>query len=180
MGCDIHMYAEVPFESGFTALSDGQFFIPRDYSLFSALAGVRSRSGFAPLFAPRGIPAGLSGEIAARYYSPIMTAETAAEWRVGDYTTPEEAEDFIASGNASRLPGDSDIVPLMSSTHGYVSHPDYHTPSWLRIEELFLALEHAVYSPADGSREFAIFCEYMDIARRVFGADARIVFWFDN
>ena len=92
MGCDIHLFAEVSWpDGGFLALASGKFFIPRDYNLFAALAGVRAEPGFLPLILPRRIPRDASTEASTNYYFPVIHNEQAVAWGVGEHFSPKIA-----------------------------------------------------------------------------------------
>lgn len=78
MGCDIHLFAESRIAEfqiegwevvpGFGVCHDDgypccEYFEPRNYDLFSILAGVRNVEGFLPIDEPRGIPEDATKEI---------------------------------------------------------------------------------------------------------------------
>jgi hypothetical protein len=54
MGCDIHAHVEIKVADQW--LYYGQANIPRHYSLFARMAGVRSNGEINPIAAPRGFP----------------------------------------------------------------------------------------------------------------------------
>jgi hypothetical protein len=179
MGTDIHLFIET-VASGDTqaeAWSDGEIKLDRDYDLFRALAGVRG--GRPPLFAPRGLPRDVSSAVFKRYFFFIVDAadRTSAVWIGFETVDPAAAEGYIRSGEAHR-PDPSYVKFNMTSPLGYVSNPDWHTPSWLGQDELREALSaHKVEPRAD----FLVVEDLMDaLVRRFPERRARIVFWFDG
>ncbi|WP_438017709.1 hypothetical protein WMF18_00800 [Sorangium sp. So ce315] len=180
MGCDIHMFAEFGEGSGaFTALSDGEFLLPRQYGLFAALAGVRAEPGFVPLQRPRGIPSDVSQHVADRYFVPVLEDERARAWGLADHFTPSHAARLVASG-ASRWKPDGTTTPLMPTTHGHIAHPDWHSASWLAVDEIRPALEHARFNLDAASDEFVLLLDYVSAVAVKKGPSTRVVFWFDN
>ncbi|APR79279.1 Hypothetical protein A7982_04626 [Minicystis rosea] len=180
MGCDIHLFVEHGVDAGpFCALADGAFLLPRDYALFAALAGVRAAASFVPLHSPRGLPADVSQEVSARYFIPVWEDERALAWEVGEHYTPAQAAALVASGASHWLP-EGVTTPFLQSTHGYISHPDWHAASWLTARELRLALDHASYPLERASDEFQVLFHYVEAMASRKGPSTRIVFWFDN
>ncbi|WP_434045013.1 hypothetical protein [Sorangium cellulosum] len=174
------MFAEFGAGPGpFTALSDGDFLLPRDYGLFAALAGVRAQPGFVPLRPPRGIPRDVSQHVADRYFVPVLEDERARAWGLGDHFTPPHAAQLVASGASHWLP-DGTTTPLTPATHGYIAHPDWHSASWLAVHEIRLALEHAQFSLDAASDEFVLLFQYVSAVAGKKGPSTRVVFWFDN
>jgi hypothetical protein len=179
MGCDIHLFVEFPSGGGFKPVSDGAFLLPRDYRLFAALSGVRAEQGFAPFVPARGIPRDVSQEVASRYFVPVVDDERAAAWAVGEHFTESQARRLVDSGASHWLPADA-IPPLMPATHGYISHPDWHSAGWLTANELHLAFEHARYSLVDASEDLQLLIEFVGAVAARKGQATRVVFWFDN
>ena len=180
MGADIHLFAEVEEHRGtFQAVSDGQFLMPRNYDLFAALAGVRADEGFTPKFPPRGIPANVSQHVSDRYFMPVISDEQAATWGIGEYATTEYARELVERQLSSWLLLGT-TTPLCPSTGGYISNPDWHSPSWLTTPEVAEALAHARYPIAQLALEFRLLLEYLQKYAAETDRTARIVFWFDN
>jgi hypothetical protein len=76
MGCDIHLYVEKregdnwvsadtweQDEGGFFVPYKKQYYLDRNYSLFSILANVRNDHGFIPISEPKGLPKDASREV---------------------------------------------------------------------------------------------------------------------
>jgi len=180
MGTDIHVFAELAEPDGrFEALVDGAFLLPRDYSLFAALAGVRAWGGFRPLIAPRGLPANVSPEVSGGYFVPVLSDKKAAIWRFGEYYTPEQAAAAVQQGTSHWLPAGT-TTPLLPSDGGYISHPDRHTASWLSVDEVRRALAFAGLAEQATPRRFQLLVGYLASAEVALNARARVVFWFDN
>ncbi len=180
MGCDIHLFAEVRCENGsYDALSDGEFRIPPDYPLFAALAGVRAERGFVPMFPPRGIPEDISYEVADRYFVPVLDSKRAAKWHIGEHVTPEEARRLVQDGKSHWLTKGT-TSPFTPSTGGHIAHPDWHSASWLILDEVRLSLEHAGYPVTGASDEFQLLIEYLAAFAKRKSTSVRVVFWFDN
>jgi hypothetical protein len=197
MGCDIHLLIEYdvaerwehampdrrrppctpePFTSSncMRAFADGQFFIPRDYRLFAALAGVR-RDGDEPLplVAPRGYPDIASGDADDVFFQYVRDEDERPLMDIRE-ATRAEAEAYVARGRSfyRDLPG---------RPRKWVSNPDWHTPSWLFTAEIRPALRVFGLEPMDCSVEFDIVCGTCAALERFYGPNrARILFWFDN
>lgn len=80
----------------------------------------------------------------------------------GGYVTPDKAEQWVRDGRAQ-----------YREQH-WVTHPDWHTHSWLTAAEYREAL-----------RRCQVWCEYKVLGTILDsfeeqGFDARVVFWFDN
>ena len=130
------------------AWADGEIKLDRDYDLFRALAGVRDDRP--PPFAPRGLPRDVSSEVFEHYFLFIVDAadRMTGHWCGFRTVDPAVAEGYIRSGDAHR-PDPSYVKFNMTSPLGYVSDPDWHTPSWL-WRELHEALSaHKVEPRAD-------------------------------
>jgi hypothetical protein len=179
MGADIHLFIETiaTEESQAEAWSDGEIELVRDYDLFCALAGVRGDRP--PLFAPRGLPRDVSSAVFERYFLFILDAADRASgnWDGFRSVDPAVAEGYLRSGKAHR-PDPSYVKFNMTSPLGFVSNPDWHTPSWLGQGDLRDALStHKVEPPA----AFLVVQDLLDVlVRRFPDRSARIVFWFDN
>lgn len=167
MGADIHMYIET---------NDGKHWYPfggrinpgRNYQMFGALAGVRCKQpkGMVP---PRGMPpdpAWCSQEDNLLYVNEDGRSDPR---RVG-YCTKEYAELWVRNG-----------ISEWVKDKQAVTHPDWHTHSWLTTKEYAAAVEYveSVYG------KLALDTGYRAVlaAMKAFeddGISARIVFWFDN
>jgi hypothetical protein len=132
-----------------------------------------------PLFAPRGLPRDLSSDVFERYFFFILDATDRMSGNWDGFLTldPAAAERYIEAGEAHR-PDPSYVKLNMTSPLGYVSNPDWHTPSWLGRDELRDALSAHEIEP---SADFLVVQDLMDaLVRRFPERRARIVFWFDN
>jgi len=192
MGCDIHCYIEhqtAPGEEwnrwcGF----GGQINPGRDYRLFGHLAGVRD--SVEPLVPPRGLPADLD----------YTTHEDAWYWINHDPAAQdgdgqvcwETAQRYMKYGRETKgsyVPGTItrhiDGVPQepfvqfheAAGRPTHVSHPDWHTHSWLSTGELEEVFRRCYPDDAD-IRWGAILAAMKHFESH--GYPARLVFWFDN
>ena len=171
MGCDIHCYIETqryphskepwwPFN--YYGLNPG-----RDYKMFTLLAGVRGYDDLEPVYAQRGLPNDLSWSV--RIENQIFVCpEPDAEGQ----TDPETAARWVRHGDSK----------WEDDEHKWVTHPDWHSHSWLTTDEFEKVLK--VYS--DTKDEYGgVGPSYRAVlaAMKAFedaGEPARLVFWFDN
>ena len=157
MGTDIHVYPEVVRMDFVRPL--GGVAVQRDYGLFGVLA--LHREG-APVVPPKGMPENPGWLAHGDYYLRIR--KNGEEEKGGRTCSPEEAERWIRAG-LSRKVGD------------LLTHPDWHTPSWLDVCEL----EEAC---AEYRRRFvrpSLDLEGLTAMLRAHRSDGspRLVFWFD-
>lgn len=196
MGCDIHCYIEYkkPDRDGWSDFG-GRINPGRLYQMFGALAGVRSRT--VNFLQPRGVPNDMSYASKNDYWLFIVENNTDES----GFCTVEQAKRYIASGSILKNPTE----PFL---HNSVSHPDWHSHSWVTPDEFEQAI--AVHLKANGfqintarlpapqelsaltttdenSNNWALseLTEYWAIlaAMRCFeqqGFQSRLVFWFDN
>lgn len=197
MGADIHLFIEydvsgrpgwwrhvirgvqgpVPAfsqEEFIKTFADGEFLIPRDYDVFSALAGVRrGEAEPGPLYEPRGFPATASSDVVCKHYRYVRDADEPLlmpDWEV----SREEAEVYIAKGL-------SHYRDHARKPNGFVSDPERHTPTWLLACEFRAALAHHGIQPYESSFELGIAQRILDELEAQCGSGrARAVFWFDN
>lgn len=180
MGCDIHAYVEYadwdsdtgPYWKNFTSNGGS-----RNYVMFGVLAGVRCPD--AKLFEPKGMPEGKLGfETADAYWLHIAPADK-PQWADGEgWTSLDRAEAWVASG--ASVPYRDEKGELKR-----VSHPDWHSHSWLSAGDLDAALRHYEEVVERHYPEKGVPAEWraMLAAMREFevaGAKTRLVFWFDN
>jgi len=180
MAADIHIYVEYdegndsPFSDpdkvyGF---SEGEFLVPRDYELFSVLAGVRFSDEFQPLYPPRGMPEIASKDAINAYHLNVLDNES--ERLDAEDVMRSQADIWVNDGL-------SQIRDSWIKQHGFVSDPNFHTPSWLYLEEVKQAYIHSPFQMQDGSKEMLVIMDLLQSIENHFGARrARIVFWFDN
>lgn len=175
MGADIHMYIEYSPKAYAETKEGGERFWftfggrinpGRDYWLFALLANVR---GGGALFPPRGAPsdAAIAASSDNRLY--ITTSE-------GDnYAKPEDAARWVAEGSST-------YILKHDGTPGWVTHPDWHSHSWLTSDEL--AEVFAAYKDEHRGQSVDIGYTALLAAMRALEDsgenDVRVVFWFDN
>lgn len=188
MGCDIHLHLEYHTtppgrlrrkqEQANRPLYPrpviaNRFYIPRDYPLFAALAGVRNRDNRPVKFTPRGLPEDVSREIFHQYYVEIFPPETPSEllqagWK---WCRPEDARKLVekyGKQTAERGP------------QRFIAGEDLHDPSYLYLSEINQALRYSGYDKANLSAEFLLVLGGMKFIDKRYGDRcSRIVFWFD-
>jgi hypothetical protein len=190
MGTDIHAFVEVDYGSGepFGAAADifcfnrGEFFIPNDYDLLNALGDGRNRN-FPPaevrrwaLIPPRGLPANATQTVLDLYYHPVLRSgaqpgRTLSWWHELPPVTREDADRWVRDGLSHFAPAPPDRV----------SNPDWHTPSWLRLAEVYPALAHFDITVESLSPEFRVVLRVMEEFEALVGLGrSRLVFWYDN
>ena len=77
--------------------------------------------------------------------------------------------------------GRSLFVPWGSNPRGFVTMPDWHTPSWLTPSEIADALYlHDVDRAALSPQFRAILAMMEELALHLGQQNVRLVFWFDN
>lgn len=162
MGCDIHLYIEYSPEwtedrnyySSFARVSLG-----RNYTMFGILAGVRNTS-VPQLFPQRGVP------------------KNSPEYNYGDYVLyiQDEGEEHCCSReNADRWvkSGSSEYV---DDEHKKITHPDWHSASWLTPEEFEECLVQ--YKLETGEEVPSTYKAALAALKAL--ENSRAVFWFDN
>ena len=163
MGCDIHWYVEYQpkdrLHNHWTPLGN-KWLIWRDYDLFSWLAGVRNDGSIVPPYPPRGIPTDM-GWSAKDDYTLVISDEPDGYERS---CTTKEAETYLKY-SSTRV------------SEYRITHPDWHTPSWLTTQELRNVLEQYKESKQnDDVWASLVAMEYLESKGNV----VRVVFWFDN
>jgi hypothetical protein len=127
MGADIHCYIEYRKrnDSGEKRwLSFGGRLNPgRNYGVFAVLAGIRSDKSIPVPFPPRGLPEDTGFKAVDDYY--LFIDETGFENSV----TSETAKQYVENCGC-HYKNNHDGKPT------WVSHPDWHSHSWLTTEEL--------------------------------------------
>lgn len=162
MGCDIHLFIEYKQDGqsllGWWAFG-GEHRLDRDYRLFARMAGVRNYWDAVPISNPRDLPDDASWQVKDKNRLLIVDNEEAGEREA----TREQAERWVKSGS-SKYDGDR-----------YVTHPDWHSHSWLSADEFEACLNSFESVSAEYKAVLA--------ALRCFESDVqvtRVVFWFDN
>lgn len=170
MGCDTHMYIEYKRkENGGNYWSSfgGRINPGRNYSMFGIISkGVRYDSDFS--FEPKGLPEDMGYKASGDAYL-LITDDGDGE---GECTL-ENAESWSKYGRK--------IIRTKDGTPIKIEHPDWHSHSWLTIDEFEQAL---TYYNSKGDIEYKeVKYEAMLSAMKTFkehGYDVRVVFWFDN
>ncbi len=163
MGCDIHMYLEYKNKTqekatwrGWPRINPG-----RDYLLFGKLAGVRYSDH--QMFAKRGMPSDIGWMVLSDAYLYITEEETDADGSC----TLEQAKRW---GNPIIENNGKPFKTLQ---------PDWHSHSWLSVEEFSGALEKTKEQEYSHDVEyFALLAAAKTIEKE--GYEVRLVFWFDN
>jgi hypothetical protein len=168
MGIDIHAHIEFVTPSG-----DVDWFaqvgIPRDHSLFAALAGVRYQADGTPLYPPRGLPNPCSDVVTREFYLAVSDRDD-ARLPTFRHVSRSVAERWVAEGTSQYVFGGRMIVDR-----------ELHTPSWLTLEEIEAALRHAKVDVPGVSPWFAATMAAMrEFDLRSGSCVSRLVFWFDN
>lgn len=168
MGCDIHCYIEYqPRDSQSWKGFGGRLNPGRNYTMFGQLAGVRSEGR--PAVSPRGFPSPTGYVAIMDNQLYISDSPTTVDHE--EYVTSERAAEWVKSGSSTYL--------LRDGQRYAVTHPDYHSHSWLTPDEWEAAIRMTQAWEDYPIPEY----EAMLAALRSFeqqGFKARVVFWFDN
>jgi len=168
MGCDIHGYIEwgSKYENRIAWDCFGELHIRRNYELFGALAGVRS--DLEPPTPPKGAPKDLSFWVKLKNLLYIVEDTELCADDEG-CVKRSTAEKWVKSGSSE-----------YNENKTHVSHPDWHTHSWLDLHELKKAkkLYETQFDYGPGSELDAIIAVMESFEKS--GKFARFVFWFDN
>ena len=181
MGCDIHAFVEYADAPSKGAEPYWQNFVAdfgsRNYLMFGILAGVRGADERA--FPPKGMPSGrLSWQTDDKYWLRVAPPDH-PEWaNLDGWVSQKIADRWVADGS-SKAEG-----PMPCKR---VSHPDWHSHSWLTLDELKRAAARyaevvterwpgeAPEAPAEWRAIIAAMTAFEEA-----GCLTRIVFWFDN
>lgn len=171
MGCDIHAFVEVEHTVGedkhihcFAELS-----LDRDYVLFGILAGVRVP--IKPVVEPRGIPDKLSGMALSKYC--LFVADDGKECLYENECSRDDAESWVKSGSSK----------WWNINHTIVTNPDWHTASYLYLEEVQDAcFQYSVRENKmlDFEPKQLLLVSSMMTWLSEDGKKPRFTFWFDN
>ncbi len=201
MGTDIHLFLETDYSdespafgssAGIRSFAKAELFVRRNYGVFDALAGTRSRSvGHVDecrrLFPSRGIPEPVSDAVYYRYFRLVNVAnyadiaydaESLSHW-VWPSVSPSAAEEWIKAGLSHYAPERCNLVDRPARPR--VSHPDWHSSSWLFPDEMSRALEYASVKLTDSDWEFQLVLRLAsEIEANRGDGRVRFVFWFDG
>lgn len=167
MGCDIHAFIDY---DDFVK-QDGEIYVScfatlhlrRNYNLFGLMAGVRYQE--LKLFEPRGLPKNLSYQTKDANQL-FVSDEPNVDFQDG-FCSRQSAERWVAWGDSYWIGTDQKLV----------SHPDWHTHSYLlqgEMEQVLRKLEH------DSKAEIRAIVSCMNALNGNNPQKSRLVFWFDN
>lgn len=155
MGCDIHLAVESRrYDKWWSNLTD--VWTPRNYVLFGHMAeGVRYDTDDA--FSQRGFPDDADWGTKEKYYLAL------------DTLTEDNIERYKSFG--------CKIIDEFDKPY-WIKHPDWHSASWLTLEEFEKAVELASVAEEDYGvpDEYRAIVAYM----KALNVPTRVVFWFDN
>lgn len=181
MGADIHSYVEYKEKNSNYWMNLTRNFGYRDYIWFGIIAGVRAPEF--QLFEPKGLPKSDLGFWTDQDLWILVAPEDNPSLAEHDgWCSLESANRWIEGEYASSIP-----VYDQNGKLKKVTHPDWHSKSWLNTEELERAIEH--YRICIDNNNFAGYdknpVEWIAIfeAMKSFermNYDTRLVFWFDN
>ena len=120
MGADIHMYLEFVDSEDWVS-SVAKFSLDRNYTIFCLMAGVRSYERSRTIYPPRGLPEKVGWE--ADHYNTLYVIDK--DTNEEHYTSRETAEGWVERG----------ISKWVDDNLQRVTHPDWHSHSWLTAEE---------------------------------------------
>jgi hypothetical protein len=167
MGCDIHCYVEFKEKDSTHWHAFGGRINPgRYYGIFTLMAGVRGNESEA-MFQPRGLPSDVASE--ARGDNQLFISVV----KETNYVTPEQAEKWVESGSSKYVYANlsDDNKPA------WVTHPNWHSHSWLTADEFSKVIEKAQKNCA--CVRYAAILAAMRTFEKA-GYESRLVFWFDN
>ncbi len=190
MGCDIHLHVErrredkwvkVPdppeecslcngkgknLEGERCSICDGlgrypvSFYGQRNYDVFAILANVRNCRGFAgcdtgdgfvPVSLPKGFPKDASQKVLKDYTLRVVPDDEYSEDTEDPICSEEKAKEWVVEGHSRWLiPGK------------VVSRPDWHSASWLMLEEL-LEYDWSRVVKRRGFVELKIYQKWMEV-----------------
>src|ERR1051325_1600221 len=139
MGCDIHAVVENQVYGSWTSFAEVE--IARDYKLFSAIAfGNGGITDDLP-FPPRGLPSDHCNRVTWLFFVEA------------DSLKDSEGQDDL--DDIANVWGDWAVEQFVR--HKIVPRTDWHTPSWLKLGELEIALNR----PKDGRSIASVSCCYL-------------------
>ncbi|QDT47209.1 hypothetical protein Pan258_12400 [Symmachiella dynata] len=211
MGTSIHAFIEVdyseqsmPFVTSKTvsAFNDGELLLTGNPQVLDALGdGVNyhfpgDRSRKRALHSPRGLPPMLSFPVFNRFAHIIVKGDTDVHYFNSNLSwlspglpavTQEVAQRWVDDGYSIYIGCPWRIVFGAGKVcKERVSHPDWHSPSWLTLPEIFDSLDYfdlSIMEMKDDQREmmFPIVVNVMEqIEAKLGDGRTRLVFWFDN
>lgn len=163
MSCDIHGYIEYKSDIGDNYRGFGGRLSDRDYRMFGCLADVMS-NGYC-VYAPKGIPDNLGWE-AKNDYCLFIVDDNPTDYE--GYTTKENAIEWVQHGYSH----------YWDKEHKWITHPDWHTPSWLTADEYEVVLNKRKELSTDGWELDEMWDGILAVLKVL--PNSRFVFWFDN
>ena len=166
MGCDAHMYVEYKNKESNNKnwTSFGNRINPgRNYWMFGLIAGVRSE--FIESYNAKGIPIDLA-------YS------ASSDFKLFICNEPEPG--CCTLDDAKRYQSYGRKIEYRDGEPIFVEHPDWHTPTWLTIEEFENVITtHNKMDYAHKEPEYEAILSAMKKLEE-FNNEVRIIIWFDN
>ena len=138
----------------------------RDYQMFEKLAGVRGRLSNA-VHKPRGVPPQLG--YAAQDDNTFFIIEDGEEKQENRYIYRSKAMEWVKSGSSV----------LTGHDNCWVTNPDWHSHSWLTLDE-FREVVDFVVRDNDYCLEYKAMVGAMEVLANGGRNNVRVVFWFDN
>jgi hypothetical protein len=164
MGCDIHGYIEVrlnPENRPNSWWKYAELRVMRNYAMFGLLAGVRSEDK--PIVEPRGWD--INSDTRSEYCLYIVKEDSQNIDNDG-YCTMPEAERYVQYG--------SEFI----DDKKWVTHPDWHTPSWLTADELTRAVDAYINLGYEKYGDVSFWRGLTAMLKEI--PNSRFIFWFDN
>jgi hypothetical protein len=168
VGTDIHAFIEYRSSSDEFWRTQSEVFLEREYSLFSAIAGVSGPEDIDTLFEPRGFPEDASAFAQRAYYAHIVPDQEYVHNGLTRFVRASDVAGIIKNGGHYR-----------HQSKGLISHPGALYPTWLRLSEIQDALR------AIGTRNetlgiiWQLALRTMQALEVEFHAEVRLVFWFE-
>lgn len=161
MGCDIHCYIEYSSDNGtqkerYWHFFGGRINPGRNYHLFGRIAGVRGGKAMIP---PRGLPKDIG-----------IVAQFASQLTVVEDDNPRAQDEGCCTRTQATRWGEQYLDEKKTT----VVHPDWHSHTWLTVDEWAQAIRGAAYS----IEYKAMLAAMRSLAQS--GHDVRVVIWFDN
>lgn len=177
MGCDVHCYLEYRTKNPqsdyqkYWSSFGGRINPGRDYLLFARIAGVRGPKDMA-VVQPRGVPSDMGWRAEGDYWMYIVEDEK--DLAESGYCLRSKAEEWVKGwGCVYKDYQDEQGRPK------WVSHPDWHTHTWLTPDEWekAITLEEELHEKA-GPCYYAMLAAMRSFEQQEY--EARVVLWFDN
>jgi len=174
MGCDIHPYLEVVHNN--RKMADGKPYVEsysatlnRDYCLFSLMAGVRGSGNEVCVSEPKGLPENLGYCANSDNHLDVVDEDVSEE----GICSRTKAEEWVSLGYST----------WRDEKQRDVTNPDWHSHSWLSLEELEKVQK--LYSNVNQSPniQLAVIIASMKTIIELSPPNSvipRLVFWFDN